>query len=309
MAFELIETRNISGRGIIKIPFDKKDYRALKLYIDVVRRPKNIYLNKQWYPDKSFYANLSFGVGDYVSNTRAVYFDRECIDLIPDISGQTLFALKCALDEIFQSFVNLETALGLAHLATYNGIKDFTALTIDWDTIRVQCYADTALQLRLYRLKYEVCKSDDDREEPPPTPPDKPRQVPPGTPLSDANYPVSPPYNGDDTKPFPGDKGDFPKGERCVGYALIGTYELDANGNGNYVPIPISLSVWGEVEGELEVSEKPDGTPGIFLTSHGIIDFDQPCSPDPVRIGIDGITGLPVGAAMRNPTITSFEPL
>lgn len=308
MGFELVETRNVSGRGIIKIPFDKTQYRALKLYIDVIRKPRNIYLNKQWNPDKSFYANLAFGVEEYVYSTKALHFERECIVLVPDVAAQTLFALKCALDGIYQSFINLENALGLVHLGVENQIKDFTGLKIDWDTVRVQCYADTAIQLRLYRLKYDVCKEGDDDEEPPGEPPPSPAQVPPGTPLSEDNYPVSPPYSGDDTIPFPGDEGtpELPYGDACVVYRL--TWKADylslAPGSSLF-GYSQTLDVYGEIE-SIEVVPSPAGFNAISqisIVSGGILSLGQPCSASTSAV----VTNLDTSAGIENLEIVSID--
>lgn len=286
MPFELVETRNISGRGILKIAFEKSEYRALKLYIDVIRRPKNIYLNKQWNPDKSFYANLNFCQGGYVQESRALHFDHECINLVPDVAGQTLFALKCALDEIFESFVNLETALGLPVISVYNGIKDFTALRIDWDTILIQCYADTAIQLRLFRLKYEVCKADDDRQEPPPPPPAKPPQVPPGTPLSNNNYPVSPPYTEGDTAPYPDDIPSiptFPQGGECEKVAIVyRTRVHDTTGDGVTEPSDNGVVVFAPVDNVAIGSDstKIEVTCRGAISAPGVPSGVDTCQPD-----------------------------
>lgn len=281
MGYELVETRYVSGRGIIKMPFDKVNFRALKLYIDVIRKPKNIYLNKAWNPDRSFYANLTFGIEDYVYREQAIHFEHECIQLIPDISGQTLFALKCALDEIFQSFINLENALGLVHLGVNNGIKEFTALRVDWDTVKVQCYADTAIAMRLYRLKYDVCDPEDDDEEPPGEPPPPLPPVPPGTPLDSDNYPVSPPYNPGDTVPYPDDKPEnteLPHGEACVVYRI--TFKADYMGNGSAsYGLESTLNVYGEINA-LEVVPSPAGLNRIeqvSITTRGIIELGQVC--------------------------------
>jgi len=218
MGFELIETRYVSGKGIIKLPFDKAQNRALKLYIDVIRRPRNRYVNYAWNPAKSFYANLTFCRADYVYQEKAIHYDQECIDLIPDISGQNLFALKCVARHILVGLAILGDPLGVNPVTNLEPLAEFKALTIDWDTVKVQCYADTAIALRLYRLKYEVCDPDDDKEEPPGEPPPPLPPVPPGEPLNQDNYPVSPPYDEGDTVPFPDDeieKPDFPQGGDC----------------------------------------------------------------------------------------------
>lgn len=209
---ELIQERFISGKGILKVPSDTKKNRYTILYLDVIRRPTNRYANLNWNPPRGKYAFLTFLRNGYVIDTRSMEFDRESYDGIADISGQTLIAVKCAYDGILDTFVNLSVALGatpggvgLVPISKNNNIKDYENLLLGWDEVRVVCYADTALQARLYRTAYDVCNPDFDNQQPPPPPPPPLPPVPPGTPLAN----LSPPYEGADdggnTVPYPSD--------------------------------------------------------------------------------------------------------
>lgn len=216
--WEQIESRTVSGQGVLRVPALNNKFRAVILYCDVVRPPKNKYVNKNWNPERGKYAFLTFVRNEYVIGHDAMEFDRQSWDGIQDISGQTLIAVKCAYDGILQTFVNLSIALaatpggvGLMPINKVDLIKDYENLANSWQEVRIKCYADTAVQARLFALKYDSCTPDRDDERPPPPPPSPPPPVPPGTPLNN----ISPPYDrftndNRNTVPFPGDTPGIP---------------------------------------------------------------------------------------------------
>lgn len=226
MEWELIQTRTVSGKGVLKLPEDKKKIRAYILYSNVVRFPVNKYVNKNWNPSRSRYAQLSFLYQGYVIDTHSVEFDGQAYSGINDISGQTLIAVKCAYAGMLESISKLSAiiiaadpvllAAGTQVVSITDLIKDYENLRLSWDEIRIQCYADTALQFKLYSLKYGTCDPEKDKDKPPPPPPPPPPKTPPGQPLT-----VSDPYtsNNDDTntEPYPLDKPEsaLPKGGDC----------------------------------------------------------------------------------------------
>jgi len=206
--FEKIEERLISGRGVLKVPVNKTKNRMSVLYLDVVRPPRNAYLNKNWNPNRGRYAFLSFLRDDYVISTASMEFTREAYDTISDGSGQTLIAVKCAYEGILQTFTNLGNALLLPSISYQDLIKDYENLRTGWEEVRIQCYADTAIQARLYRLVYDTCDpTKDQQRKPPPPPPPLPR-LPAGTPIGD----ISNGYDGgdDDGNTVPYDYDDQP---------------------------------------------------------------------------------------------------
>lgn len=225
--YELIQTRTVSGKGVLKVPDDKKKNRAFVLYCDLIRPPRSPYLNLNYNPPKSRYATISFLRKEYVISTATIDYKRQSFDGVNDVAGQTLIALKCANNAILQSIYNLSVALaatpggaGLTPISFTNVIAGYENLRNAWDEIRIVCYADTALQLKLYRLKYDTCNDDfdDDRDPPPPDPP-PPDPVTAGTPVE-----VDPPYDDDtdddgNTEPYP-DDGINP----CSG---VGVWRLD----------------------------------------------------------------------------------
>lgn len=212
--WETVQERTVSGKGVLKVPSDGVRGRAFILFCTVVRKPPSPYLNLNWNPPKSRYGTLCFLRQGYLIDSRAVEFEKQVWDGINDISGQTLLAVKCAYDGILESFLNLARGLagtpggiGLTTISVEDSIKDYENLLLSWDEIRVQCYADTALSLRLDALEYDVCDENKNKKKKPPPPPDIP-SVPSGTPVD-----VDSPYddgNNDDgnTDPYPGDGFD-----------------------------------------------------------------------------------------------------
>lgn len=211
--WETIQERRISGKGVLKVPTDVVKNRAFVLFATVIREPRNRYANYNYNPPKSRYASLTFLRQGYVLDVLPMEYSTQVWDGVNDISGQTLIAVKCAYQGILQTFYNLSIALaatpggqGLTPLTITDLIKDYESLRLAWDEIRVQCYADTGISLRLDRLKYDVCEPEKDRDKPPPPPPPPIPPVPPGEPFE--NDPAYDEDTQDDnnSQPFPGDE-------------------------------------------------------------------------------------------------------
>lgn len=211
--YTLEQDRLISGKGVFKLQADAKKFRHAYILLDVVRDPKNRYINRNYNPVRGKYAFLTFRKDGYVVSQASMEFEKQRFDVVSDITSQNLIAIKCAYDGVLQTFVNLSIALGstpggagLMPLSKTDLIKDYDYLSLNWDEMLINCYADTAVQVRWYSLLHDSCSADrDDKKEPPPPPPPRPK-VPAGTPLSN----ISPPYdstNSDsgNTSPFPGD--------------------------------------------------------------------------------------------------------
>lgn len=203
--YELLEERLISGRGVLRLPDNPGISRHSILYLDVIREPRNKYYNGNWNPVRSRYATLVFRRQGYVISASSMEYDSLAVDGIADISGQNLIALKCAYEGILISFVNLATAQGLVLTSYTDLIQNYESLDLGWDEVLIQCYADTALQARLFRLEYDFCDPEKNNQKKPPPPPPRLPKVPPGTAIGD----ISPPYDGEDdngnTDPFDGD--------------------------------------------------------------------------------------------------------
>lgn len=220
--FQLIQERNISGKGVLRVPSDIVKRRLVVLYASVLRPPLSPYTNLSYAPPRSRYANLTFLRNDHVIGVTPMEFKKQSWDTVADITSQNLIAIKCAYEGMLQSLNNFAIALNLVPVSVVDLIKDYEYLDLAWDEVRVVCTNDTALNLRLYTLPHDTCNPDKDKPRKPPPPPPPPDEVPPGTPLDN----LDPPYDGDDTTdPYPGDGTTppalMPPGESCVAYRMV----------------------------------------------------------------------------------------
>lgn len=255
--WDVIQERTISGKGVLKVPSDVVKNRAYVLFGTVVRKPTNPYLNYNWNPARARYATLCFLRQGYLINSLPFEYEKQVWDGVNDVSGQTLVAVKCAYAGILQTFANLSLALaqtpgsvGLAPIYVENSIQDYENLRLSWDEIRVQCYADTAISLRLSALPYDICDEVDNDDKTAPPPPDPILPIPPGTPIE-----ADPPYNEDtsddgNTEPYPGDeplppepcvtviRGAGLNSDTCGALSNFGDYPFDGYGELRPVTVP-----------------------------------------------------------------------
>ena len=285
--FELIEERKISGKGLLRVPPDEDKNRSYILYASVVRQPKNAYKNFNYNPPKSRYGILTFMRKEYVLSNASIDYEQQAYDGVNDIAGQTLLALKCANNAILQSIFNLSVALaatpggqGLQPVNFNNVIKEYTNLRLAWDECRLMCYADTAINLRLYRLKYDVCNEEFDDDNPPPPPPPPPPPTPPGEPILDISPPYSPEDNdNNDSIPYPGDNPPPPE-EPTPSPGTASTLTLTYSYNLDIVP-PTTVTQSFEVQ-----------WPYYVATDFQTITVYTPNAPFAVW---DGVSYAPIG--------------
>ena len=216
-AFELLEERLISGRGILKVPVNNDGDRLRLLVVDLVRPPLSLYSNKSYNPNRSRYGTLVFLRRGYVINTEPVEYPRMVFDGVQDITGQTLLAVKCAYDGILDTFVNLSVNLGgtpggigLFPTTKDNNIKDYTSLNLSWDEVRLVCYSTTALQLRLFSTAYDACDNAFVKDLTIPAFPTPIAEVSPTTVLETISAPYSGGSDGGNTIPIPADSNSRP---------------------------------------------------------------------------------------------------
>lgn len=214
--WELVQDRRISGKGVLKIPTASINNRAYILLTDVIRDANSKYVNLGYNPSRGRLGTVAFVRNSYVVDSKAIEYDRQCFDGINDISGQVMIALKCSNNAILQSILNLSVALaatpggqGLAPINFTNVIAAYENLRLAWDECRIVCYADTALQVRLYRLKYDTCNPDFDDSNAGVIPSAPITKVPVGTPISVSSPYVSVGSDNGNTASFPGD-GSLP---------------------------------------------------------------------------------------------------
>lgn len=280
MPDELVQDRTISGTGVLRIVNPPSDVRRYTLYIDLIRESKPDYRSKKYAPNRQRIATMVLLRDGYVVGEEPIDYEKRRFDYILDIAGQNLIAIKCAYKGTLQSFANLGTALGLTVVQVTDLIKDYKSLNLLWDEARFVCEGSAAIQVRLYRSKYEKCDNDSqDEDKPSPPPPPLPK-VPPDSAISD----ISRPYPDDDiTSPNPGDSvapppSVFPYGTSCKRYKVY-AYLQPVNGLGQPVGNPqfgAGLRVWGKVESVQVVNQTQSGF-NFVVTAHG--DYDLvPCS-------------------------------
>lgn len=243
-----IEERLISGTGTIRVPSSSAKNRVLVLLCDIIRQPKNRYRNYNWSPDRGRYAALTFLRNGYVQKEDELVYARQQWVEIPDVTSQNLIALKCAYDGILQSFINLGNAIPFVFPTyTVDLIKDYEYLQYGWDSVNLRCYADTAVQVRLFSLQHDTCDPEkDDPAQPPPPPPPLP-ETPPGTGIAD----IDDPYDDDDdiTDPHPIDDeakippSPFPVGEACQRFTVIWTFKIRNNNTGAVTQRPNQTAI------------------------------------------------------------------
>lgn len=201
-----IETRRISGTGILRVPAEMANMREYYLFADIIRTPISRYLTVSSSPSQTFYGRLSLQREGYVTDVFNLSYDAQKWVFTPDISAQTLIAVKCAYLGILETFADLGEALGLTLESVTNTIDDYKFLPLQFDTICLQCYSTSAIQLNLKGLTYDSCRDDYLAPAPSAEPPNKPTPVESGIPTD-----ISEPYDNDDiTQRSPIDDGYIP---------------------------------------------------------------------------------------------------
>lgn len=286
---ELLDTRSISGKGIIKVPTEKSEYRRYYLVANTLRLPVSQLVDRDYNPQQTFLATLTFIRNDNVIDAKKMQFEAQEWEFLPPYDGQLLIALKCAYQGTLQSFVNLETGLGLPNTQFENAIKNYTYIHNIWDECRVQCYSSAAIQLKLYAEDYESCDVSyknpampppkPDTPPPPPLPPTMPTD--PGNPGGPQTVPaigdISPPYdsgtsdNGN-TAPFSGDLNPPPEpptqGTPCGTYDVTYTFSQSFN-DGTPADVTRTVRVYGKI-GQISFNAL-SGTTRFFLECQGYI--------------------------------------
>lgn len=246
MGATLLQTRKISGKGVLKIAPEETGKRYYLVRVDLLRDTITPYRNFNWNPPRGKYAYMTFLRNSRVIDSRALEFPNTEIQLIPDICGQALIALKCHFDGVNQSFINLGTALGAIYISQANPIKDYLNLDLGWDEIRFCCYADIAIQVSLYASDYDTCNPEYALADRGGEPPEIPDVLPPNSPVDD----ISAPYDlstSDDGNTAPNDLDSTPPlnyrirvigssyGGGCYVYPEDDVYvSLTDIGSGNY---------------------------------------------------------------------------
>jgi len=255
----LVETRIISGTGLLRVPTTVVKPRYVRLDIDVIREVLQPWNSYKYTPARSRYATLCFMRSGYVVAEDTVDFKKRSFDFIVDPIGQTLIAVKCSYEGILQTFFNLGNALSLPSISITNLIKDYENLNLLWDEVQITCEGTTAIQARLFWMPYDACNADANDERKPTPPPASLPSVPPGTAIGD----ISNPYPGDTvTNRSPldtyQDPNTYPIGGNCAVYRMDTTVRRKSTING--AESNFAYSFW--VRAPIEEVQLIVGAPG-----------------------------------------------
>lgn len=229
-AFRLLERRNISGRGLFILPYDKS-VRHYWLFLNVVRLPSNNSLSSKFNPDKSDYAKITWNRASYVLKDESLSYEHQRFDWAVDRTGYLASYLVCAFKEVTSYLDYLAPFIPAPPLPTDPTERLYCEPLHDYpDTIKIVCRANTAIVASLYYLKYDVgCPEAEPTPKDPPSP-SFPPSHPPGEPFNN-----DPPYDGDnddgDSIPYQGDTNEPPPPpdpgpDSCVAYNIALTYNI-----------------------------------------------------------------------------------
>lgn len=286
-SWELLETRRISGKGLLLVPDVDLPYRRYALVADVYRPPRNISVNLNITPVESFYGRLAFRWQGRVISTRSIKYVSQTWQFEPDICGQTIIALKCVIDTHNQSIINLGVAQGLPPISVNNPLEAFSVQSLEWDEVVLTCFADSAVRLQLWALPYQYCSPYSVFVDPGSPETDFPESVPPGTPLEGEDE-LSPPYEEPDdgglTIPYPGDTPvdpEPPSGTWFITWTYVQTPGLSPC---PYIGSPDTFTKTGTATDVFGLVDEGSGGSRIWrLTQNGVPDavtlVEYRCTP------------------------------
>lgn len=292
-----IAERRISGTGVLIPTPTQLYYRKYTLFADIIRKPKSPYVNTNYSPGETYYGTISLMKNDYVLQTYPIKHDAQIWYFDADITGQVINTIKCEYSGVLQSFANLGTALGLTVTSVVNAIADFKNLPLEWDSIRVKCFADCAIQFVLKGQEYDACSEADKVPRDPAAAPSKPAIVAPGVATS-----ISPAYSGDTiTSPAPIDLTFVPPpiGDDCQAYTLAFNYTY-RQGTGPTLSGSKTIVVYGRVSPNLRVKS---GIGGVIETQHRGFPALQGCQAYAYR-DVESLGGNVTILSISNITIT-----
>lgn len=290
MTYSEVDSRTISGTGVLLLPGNSSNIRVLKLEVDVLRDKEETFESFKYFPSRSRKATCVLMQDDYVVEEITIDYARRCFYFYADITGQNLIALKCAYKGVLESFANLGTALGLNVISVVNKIEDYKSLEFNFNRFVFVCEGSTAIKATLYSLEYEDdCESLD--TQPPPEPPSEPPEiVPPGTPLEVSEpYPDDTITNPDPLDDFP-EPPTFPAGEPCQAVDIVLTLTFRRPDNSLTTTV-FNLQRWGTIQRVVFSSPLPiTGSYGVSLEDRGNRNT-QSCQPTNIFPIIGGLTG------------------
>lgn len=303
---ELIETRLISGRGIIKIPPSNK-YRLLWLYVNVVRLPVINFSSSKTNPDKSEYARITWNRNDYTVREDVLNYEHQVFTWENDAAGYIAVVIPCILENVYTYFDYLAVLGSGAPLPRGDKVwiepKKQTP-----DVCKIVCRLNTAVEVQLWRYYYDLNCASATPEPPPPPDPVPPPKSDPNTPLGEISPPYSQPDDGGDTVPYPNDESPDPNpptdGNPCTKYrfTFIADYYSTET---DYQTIEQVLEVWGETSLPYIVPSPPGLNPiqQVAFYCRGLVIFGE-CQDE---LSVQVVTNFNTAGGIQNLIVASVE--
>lgn len=153
--FTLLEDRLVSGLGLLQLPQDV-EYRAFRIWFDLVRLPAVDFFNGKWNPERSEYAKITWVTGDYVVREQVISYKAQVFDYFPKEPAAFLAPyIVCSQQSQSNALVAIALAVGIPG-ATPGDPLFVEPVKLSVDAIRIACREESAFQIRLYGLKEDV---------------------------------------------------------------------------------------------------------------------------------------------------------
>lgn len=200
--FQLIETRVISGLGVLQLPVNLA-YRTYRVWVNLIRFPSIDFPNAKFNPERSNYCNVLFMAQSYVYREEVLRYEKHVLELDANQSEAYIGSyLSCSLTSISNALAAIAVAVGLP--PPVPGSPLFVEPVVSPVTeLYFSCRDDVAIQVTLFGLLLDVdCAASVPSGKQPAGEPVEIPQVPPGTPVSPSAPYVLPDDDGN-TVPNP----------------------------------------------------------------------------------------------------------
>lgn len=267
-----VDTRLISGNGVIQVPSSVKTARKLWLYADLIRPPSKDFISFKWLYPRSEYAKIQRMQGAYVCEEFNFEFKQQRWEFIVDSAAQSQYETQCSFLALTTSIKNIANAAGIfTATSPYSKVQP---LEVDFDRFVVTCRDDSFISLRLWALLPDLCPDQEQGSVPPPAAPTPPPPIPAGTPANgfDSAYTPSNPYasqfSSAETQPLAIDK-PYVSGNlsQCTRVSVTVQYTFTVSG-GQPVPGSQQYFAYAPVK-RIYVDEISPGGSSLFSEDFG----------------------------------------
>lgn len=310
--FVVVESRVLSGRGLVKIPQDPK-WRYFYLLIDLLRPPTPDYRNHIYPISRGEFAKSLYLWNRIVVRERVMRYPRERWDIRSEEEGsQYSPPLVCSFSNVDAQLSAILAVLGVPSVPGED--INYQQVPNPVDEVAFECRDGAALRVELWGLEKDVnCPRAEPGRKTPPPPPPPPDRADPGEEVV-----VSPPYEGDDdggfTQPDPIDEvqppapDDFPVGNECQLVRVQATFR-QTNPDGAQFEFSVDQVFYGVILGErlLAPSGSTSANDYVYqLNSRGRADDGGQCGDQAFYTSASGLGNniAPGGFELLNRQLT-----